>query len=232
MITQADGSVPRATCPKLEGSALGYTLRHAQDGLGSSAPSIGVRSARQPAPSRTTATHPHPTRAVQGARTIARLADASGVPLFVVGRLLLAALCAGADRLVTDLSHIPAELHDETRARAALIIGDLLATPVTLDWVFVSPAIRFAARMPGERLGRYRLGDDVAVPPGWRRRDLGSGLRPRIGRPDRDERPPPGTGQPGPLKAFAGCRGTRAWVRRLPSRCPFGVGVRYLECPS
>ena len=77
----------------------------------------------------------------------------------------LSALPPGADRFVTDLSHIPAGLHDEIRAGAALIIEDLPATPATLNWVFVSPALRFGARMPGERLGRYRLGNDVAVQP-------------------------------------------------------------------
>ncbi|WP_220729730.1 hypothetical protein [Streptomyces radicis] len=51
------------------------------------------------------------------------------------------------------------------RAPTALIIEDLPATPATLDWVFVSPALRFGAGMPGERLDRYRLGDDVAVQP-------------------------------------------------------------------
>jgi uncharacterized protein len=66
---------------------------------------------------------------------------------------------------VTDLSHIPAELHGEIRAGAALIIEDLPATSPTLSWVFVSPALRFGAPMPGERRGRYRLGDDVAVQP-------------------------------------------------------------------
>jgi uncharacterized protein len=98
--------------------------------------------------------------------TIARLADAAGVPLFVVGGYSSLRPAPGADRFVTDLSHIPAELHDEIRAGAALIIEDLPATPATLDWVFVSPALRFGARMPGEGLGRYRLGDDVAVQPG------------------------------------------------------------------
>ncbi|MDI5969325.1 NAD(P)H-binding protein [Streptomyces sp. SL13] len=98
-------------------------------------------------------------------RTIARLADAAGVPLYVVGGYSSLRPAPGADRFVTDLSHIPAELHDEIRAGAALIIEDLPATPATLDWVFVSPALRFGARMPGERLGRYRLGDDVAVQP-------------------------------------------------------------------
>lgn len=29
----------------------------------------------------------------------------------------------------------------------------------------MSPALKFGARMPSERLGRYRLGDDVAVAP-------------------------------------------------------------------
>jgi hypothetical protein len=98
-------------------------------------------------------------------RTIARLSDAAGVPLFVVGGASSLRPAPGADRFVTDLSHVPADLHDEIRAGAALIIEDLPATPATLDWVFVSPALRFGAHAPGERLGRYRLGDEVAVAP-------------------------------------------------------------------
>jgi putative NADH-flavin reductase len=98
-------------------------------------------------------------------RTIARLADAAGVPLFVVGGYSSLRPAHGADRFVNDLSHVPAELHNEIRAAAALVIEDLPATPATLDWVFVSPALRFGAHMPGERLFRYRLGDDVAVQP-------------------------------------------------------------------
>jgi uncharacterized protein len=98
-------------------------------------------------------------------RTVARLTDAAGVPLFVVGGYSSLRPAPGADRFVTDLSHIPAELHDEIRAGAALITEDLPATPTSLDWVFVSPALRFGARMPSERLGGYRLGDDVAVQP-------------------------------------------------------------------
>ncbi len=97
--------------------------------------------------------------------TIARLADGAGVPLYVVGGYSSLRPAPGAARFVTDLSHIPAELHDEIRTGAALIIEDLPATPATLDWVFVSPALRFGAHMPGERLGSYRLGDDVAVQP-------------------------------------------------------------------
>ncbi|MEU8288208.1 NAD(P)H-binding protein [Micromonospora sp. NPDC048905] len=98
-------------------------------------------------------------------RTVARLADAAGVPLFVVGGYSSLRPAPGAERFVADLSHVPAELHDEIRAGAALIIEDLPAAPATLDWVFVSPALRFGAYMPSEQLGRYRLGDDVAVAP-------------------------------------------------------------------
>ncbi|MTD53682.1 NAD(P)-dependent oxidoreductase [Amycolatopsis pithecellobii] len=96
---------------------------------------------------------------------IARLVDAAGARFYVVGGFSSLRPAPGADRFVTDLSHIPAELHDEIRIGAALIIEDLPATPASLDWVFVSPPMRFGARMPSERRGTYRLGDDVAVRP-------------------------------------------------------------------
>jgi uncharacterized protein len=99
-------------------------------------------------------------------RTVARLADAAGASLYVVGGYSSLRPAPGADRFVSDLSHVPAELHPEILAGAALIIEDLPATPATLDWVFVSPALGFGAHIPGERLGRYRLGDEVAVQPG------------------------------------------------------------------
>jgi uncharacterized protein len=97
--------------------------------------------------------------------TIARLADAAGVPLFIVGGYSSLRPAPGADRFVTDLSHIPAQFQGEILAGAALITEDLPATPPTLDWVYVSPAQGFGAQTPGEQLGRYRLGDDVAVQP-------------------------------------------------------------------
>lgn len=98
-------------------------------------------------------------------RTIARLADAAGARLFVVGGYSSLRPEPGADRFVTDLSAVPAELHNEIRSGAALIMEDLPATPESLDWVFVSPPLMFGAHFPAERLGRYRLGDDVAVRP-------------------------------------------------------------------
>ncbi len=98
-------------------------------------------------------------------RTIARLADAEGVPLFVVGGFSSLRPAAGAPRFVEDLSHAPAEFHDEIVAVSALVIDDLPATPETLDWVFVSPAGKFGSFAPGERLGQYRVGNDVAIQP-------------------------------------------------------------------
>jgi putative NADH-flavin reductase len=96
-------------------------------------------------------------------RTIARLADAEGARLFVVGGYSSLRPAPGAPRGIEDLSHVPAEIHGEVLAGAALIIEDLPATPETLDWVFVSPALAFGSYAPGERTGEYRLGDEVAV---------------------------------------------------------------------
>ena len=98
-------------------------------------------------------------------RSVARLADAEKARLFVVGGYSSLRPAADAPRFVEDLSQVPAELHDEILAGAALIIEDLPATPETLNWVFVSPALAFGAHVPGERLGEYRLGDEIAVQP-------------------------------------------------------------------
>jgi uncharacterized protein len=98
-------------------------------------------------------------------RTVARLADEAGARLYVVGGFSSLRPAPGADRFVNDLSDVPAEFHDEVLAGAALVLEDLPASPESLDWVFVSPAAQFGAYVPGERLGRYRLGDDVAVQP-------------------------------------------------------------------
>ncbi|MFI5931472.1 NAD(P)-dependent oxidoreductase [Actinoplanes sp. NPDC051494] len=98
-------------------------------------------------------------------RTVGRLVEAAGAQLYVVGGFSSLRPAAGADRFVTDLSHAPAEYHHELTTAAALVSEDLPATPAGLDWVFVSPAAGFGAHTPGERLGRYRVGDDVAVQP-------------------------------------------------------------------
>lgn len=96
-------------------------------------------------------------------RTLARLVDAQGARLFIVGGASSLRPAPGADRFVADLSGIPAELHEEILVGAALVTDELPTTAESLDWVFVSPALRFGAQMPGEQFGRYRLGGDVAV---------------------------------------------------------------------
>ena len=98
-------------------------------------------------------------------RVIARLADAAGATLFVVGGYSSLRPAPAADRFVTDLSAVPAELHPEILAGAALILEDLPMTPDSLTWTFVSPALGFGAHAPVEDTGRYRLGSDVAVAP-------------------------------------------------------------------
>lgn len=97
--------------------------------------------------------------------SISQIADEAGVPLHIVGGYSSLRPAPGAARFVTDLSHAPAEYHAELSAVSALVSDDLPATPTSLDWVFVSPAGRFGAHAPGERLGRYRVGDDVALHP-------------------------------------------------------------------
>jgi len=98
-------------------------------------------------------------------RAIARLAAAAGARLYIVGGFSSLRPAPGADRYISDLSGVPAELHPEITQGAAVVIEDLPSATVDVDWVFVSPAAAFGAHQPGERLGRYRLGDDVAVQP-------------------------------------------------------------------
>lgn len=43
------------------------------------------------------------------------------------------------------------------------MLNNLLADATGVDWLFVSPGLEFSAWMPGEDLGRYRIGDEVAL---------------------------------------------------------------------
>ena len=98
-------------------------------------------------------------------RTIGRLAEAQMAPLYIVGGFSSLRPAPGAPRFVADLSHAPAEYHDELVTVAALVSDDLPATAEALDWVFVSPAGKFGSHAPGERRGQYQVGTDVAVQP-------------------------------------------------------------------
>ncbi|GGF52907.1 NAD-dependent epimerase [Marmoricola endophyticus] len=98
-------------------------------------------------------------------RTLAGLADAAGARLVVVGGYTSLRPAPGADRFVSDVSEVPEAIREEVLAGAALVLEDLPATPESLDWLFVSPPLGFGAHAPTAILGRYELGDEVAVEP-------------------------------------------------------------------
>jgi putative NADH-flavin reductase len=98
-------------------------------------------------------------------RTLARLSEAEGAALFVVGGFSSLRPAPGAPRFVEDLSHVPDAVREEILTGAAVVIEDLPAAPPTLNWVFVSPAAVFGSFAPGERRGEYRVGDEIAVQP-------------------------------------------------------------------
>ncbi|MUN63750.1 hypothetical protein GMA12_11450 [Kocuria sediminis] len=93
------------------------------------------------------------------------MTEETGASLFVVGGFSSLGPAPGAPRFVDDPSRTPAEIRDELIAVSAVITEDLPTTPETLDWVFVSRPGRFGSFAPGERVGTYRVGDDVAVQP-------------------------------------------------------------------
>ena len=62
-------------------------------------------------------------------RTVARLAAAAGARLYVVGGFSSLRPAPGADRFVSDLSGVPAELHPEITQGAAVVIEDLPPRP-------------------------------------------------------------------------------------------------------
>lgn len=98
-------------------------------------------------------------------RTITRLADAAQVPLYIVSGFSSLRPAPEAPRYVTDLSHIPEESRAEPVMVAELVSEDLPATASTLNWIAVSPPQKFGSWIAGERLGHYRVGDDVALHP-------------------------------------------------------------------
>src|SRR5690606_15255812 len=90
-----------------------------------------------------------------------RLAGAAGVRLGVLGGASSLQVSPGGPRLVAATPPVP-EFADEIHTGIAQL--ELLqAAPESLDWFYVSPAAGFGAFAPGERTGRYRLGDEVLL---------------------------------------------------------------------
>ncbi|MFC0678737.1 NAD(P)-dependent oxidoreductase [Lysobacter korlensis] len=89
------------------------------------------------------------------------LAAAAGVRLGVLGGASSLEVSPGGPRLV-DVRPPAPEVAVEVHTGIALL--DIVrGAPEELDWFFVSPAAGFGAWAPGERTGRYRLGDDVLL---------------------------------------------------------------------
>lgn len=91
-------------------------------------------------------------------------ADA-GARLVLVGGFSCLRRTADAPRMLEGES-FPAEVPAEVVAEAMEnldVLNNLLADTSGVDWLFVSPAMEFSAWQPGEDLGRYRIGDEVAL---------------------------------------------------------------------
>ncbi len=85
-------------------------------------------------------------------------AASAGIPVIIVGGFGSLRPAPGAPRIV-DGPDFPAEYRGEAAEMAALLP---ILEAGEVDWLFVSPAMEFGAYNPGERTGRYALGNDVA----------------------------------------------------------------------
>jgi putative NADH-flavin reductase len=98
-------------------------------------------------------------------RRLAAQLRGSGSRLVVVGGFSCLRREEGGPRMIEGES-FPPEVPEAVIIEAQEnmeVLRDLLAAPAELDWLFVSPAMEFSSWMPGEDLGRYRVGGEVAL---------------------------------------------------------------------
>lgn len=93
-------------------------------------------------------------------RELAALAGQHGKRIAIVGGFSSLRPQAGAPRFAEG-DDIPPEFADEAK-QMNTILTELLSGPETTDWIFFSPAQQFGAYAPGEALGHYRVGGEVA----------------------------------------------------------------------
>lgn len=92
-------------------------------------------------------------------------AQNAGARLVLVGGFSCLRREAGGPRMIEAEgfpSEVPREVVLEARENM-VVLNNLLADTTGLDWLFVSPGMDFSAWMPGEDLGRYRVGGEVAL---------------------------------------------------------------------
>lgn len=99
-------------------------------------------------------------RIVEVDRELAALAEQRGARFVVVGGYSSLRLEEGGPRQA-ETGQLPPEFAGEA-LQMNEVLGELLASADALDFTFVSPAMQFGAYAPGEALGRYRVGGEVA----------------------------------------------------------------------
>ena len=99
-------------------------------------------------------------RIVEVDRELAALAEQHGARFVVVGGYSSLRLEEGGPRQA-ETGQIPPEYAGEA-LQMNEVLGELLAGAESLDFTFVSPAMQFGAYAPGDALGRYRVGGEVA----------------------------------------------------------------------
>ncbi|MBZ4488452.1 NAD(P)H-binding protein [Microbacterium sp. cx-55] len=99
-------------------------------------------------------------RLVEVDRELAALAGEQGKRIAIVGGFSSLRPADGAPRFA-DGDDLPPQFAGEAK-QMNTILTELLAASPSVDWVFFSPAQQFGSYAPGETLGRYRLGGDVA----------------------------------------------------------------------
>jgi putative NADH-flavin reductase len=93
-----------------------------------------------------------------------RIADAAadaGARWGVVGGFSSLRAAEGAGRIAFS-GEVPAQFLEEAQT-LAYVADDLTASRADLDWFFVSPAATYGSYAPGEKLGHYRVGGEVAL---------------------------------------------------------------------
>lgn len=99
-------------------------------------------------------------RIVEVDRELAALAEQHGARFVVVGGYSSLRLEEGGPRQA-ETGQIPPEYAGEA-LQMNEVLGELLGGSESLEFLFVSPAMQFGAYAPGEALGRYRVGGEVA----------------------------------------------------------------------
>jgi len=93
-------------------------------------------------------------------QNVVSAAAAAGARLVVVGGYSTLRREAGGPRIIE--GDVPAEYVIEASAGYRLLQA-LEASPASLNYVYLSPAAKFGAWVPGDATGNYKLGGDVAL---------------------------------------------------------------------